>query len=1044
MDMGNLIVALVGLVVLIAVLGTIIALAYFAYRKKAREQKNYERALKMVQIMIHLPPSSDDKEVGSRDIRDVTDETVSQAQTMYNVIASTATKGFHSRLYGQRHITFEIVANDGLIHYYTAVPYVLLDNVKQAIMAAYPTARLEEVPEINLFSRAGKMSGTLGGELVLDKPYTFPIATYKDSKRDAMGAILNALSMATRGDGVGIQILLRPARDDWTRKIEDQVQDIRDGKKGASKGRRGPDWGYFAQILEALWKPPTSTGKDGDVKPLSGTDQAKVEAMEEKARHAGYEVMIRLIVSTPNSGRSQALLTSLQSAFSLFNLPTGNGFKFKPASNIEEFVTSYIMRFFPAERTSDILNTVELASIFHLPNQTNIPSAQVERQTFKEVDGPTQVMNEGLLLGYNVFRGVKKPIRLSTDDRRRHVYVMGSTGMGKSVFLERLALQDMMEGRGFAFIDPHGDTVEKLLQIVPKERVNDIIYFNPADMDNPIGMNLFEIDPNDPDPERTKDYIVSETINMFYSLYDPNRQGIVGPRMANIVRYAALLTMADPNGGTFMDIPKLLNDPDFAKPKIKYLTNQRAIDFWTKEWPNSQRSNDAGEVTSWVVSKWADFENTMMNNILGQTHSTLNLREIMDNNKILLVNLSKGKLGEMSSKLLGMVFVMKFQAAAMSRTNIPEDQRKDFCLFVDEFQNFATDSFESILSEARKYRLNLIVANQFMGQLIDKIRGAVHGNVGTYVIGRVGTDDVEDIVKMFQPVFQAEDLLFMPNYTAAVKMLINGSPTSPFSMQLPPLMAEPNPDLGKALAKLSASKYGRPRAQVEAEIKRRWATVKPTPTRKPAQSVVTAKPTSGGNNGSKSSGSSFLDNWLAKRQGAAATTPNIPTPTVSSTNANASPNAGLPFQPIATTVKPGQSTQSASVNNAANVTTSQTGQLNQSGQIGAMGQSTAPINGNYQSPSSMSGMGGQPLPPLPPLPNGVPSATQMPIINPIGQGVQGNGTEWSRQPTNIANRANSYGGYNQAIGSSANNQANRSSQQANQNNGSQEFTINLH
>ena len=869
MNANNLIVSLVCIVVLVAVLATVIAIAYFAYRKKAREQKNYERALKVVQIMIHLPPSSDDKDATNRDIRDVTDEAVSQAQTMYNVIASTATKGFHSRLYGQRHMAFEIVASEGLVHYYAVVPYVLLDNVKQAIMAAYPTARLEEVEEINLFSRAGKISGTLGGELTLTKPYVFPIATYKDTKRDAMGAILNALTMARRGDGVGIQILLRPAREGWSHKIDDQVQDIRDGKKGASTGRKGLDLGYFAQILEALWRPPTATDKEKEVKPLSGTDQSRVEAMEEKARHAGYEVMIRLIASTPNSARSQALLTGVQSAFSLFNSPTGNGFKFTPASNIEDFVTSYIMRFFPAERSTDILNTVELASIFHLPNQTNIPSAQVERQTFKEVDGPTQVMNEGLLLGYNVFRGTKKPIRLSTDDRRRHVYVMGSTGMGKSVFLERLALQDMMEGRGFAFIDPHGDTVEKLLQIVPKERVNDVIYFNPADMDNPIGMNLFEIDPNDPDPERTKDYIVSETINMFYSLYDPNRQGIVGPRMANIVRYAALLTMADPNGGTFMDIPKLLNDPDFAKPKIKYLTNQRAIDFWTKEWPNSQRSNDAGEVTSWVVSKWADFENTMMNNILGQVHSSLNLRDIMDNNKILLVNLSKGKLGEMPAKLLGMIFVMKFQAAAMSRANIPEDQRKDFCLFVDEFQNFATDSFESILSEARKYRLNLIVVNQFMGQLIDKIRGAIHGNVGTYVIGRVGTDDVEDVVKMFQPVFQAEDLLFMPNYTAAVKMLINGSPTSPFSMQLPPLMAEPNPELGAALAKLSASRYGRPRAQVEAEIKRRWSTVKATPTRKPANSVVTPKPTAPSNSaGNKAggSGSSFLDNWLAKRQ----------------------------------------------------------------------------------------------------------------------------------------------------------------------------------
>lgn len=921
MDINKLIVSLVGIATVIAVLATIIAIAYVSYRKKARAQKNYERALKMVQIRINLPPSSDDREIGGRDVRDVTDETVSQAQTMYNIIASTATKGFHSRLYGQRHMGFEIVANEGLVHYYAIVPYVLLDNVKQAIMAAYPTARLEEVEEINLFSRAGKISGTLGGELHLTKSYVFPIATYKETKRDAMGAILNALTMAQRGEGVGIQILLRPAKEKWVKKTEDQIQDIRDGKKGASSGKtRGVDLAYFGQILEALWRPPTGSDQDKEVKPLSTTDQAKVEAMEEKARHSGYEVMIRFIASTPSSARSQTLLAGLQSAFSLFNSPTGNGFQFKMTNNIEEFVTSYIMRFFPAELGSDILNTVELASIFHLPNQTNIPSSQVERQRFKEVDGPTQPMNEGLLLGYNVFRGTKKPIRLSVDDRRRHVYVMGSTGMGKSVFLERLALQDMLEGRGFAFIDPHGDTAEKLLEIVPKERVNDVIYFNPADMDNPIGMNLFEVDPNDPDPERTKDYIVSETINMFYSLYDPNRQGIVGPRMANIVRNAALLAMADPNGGTFMDIPYLLNDPEFAKPKIKYLTNQRAITFWTKEWPNSQRSNDAGEVTSWVVSKWADFENTMMNNILGQTHSTLNLREIMDNNKILLVNLSKGKLGEMPAKLLGMIFVMKFQAAAMSRANIPENERKDFCLFVDEFQNFATDSFESILSEARKYRLNLVVVNQFMGQLIDKIRGAIHGNVGTYVIGRVGTDDVEDVVKMLQPVFQPEDLLFMPNYTAAVKMLINGSPTSPFSMQLPPLMTEANPELGKALAKLSASKYGRPRAEVEAEIKRRWSASKAAaPARKPANSSVTTR----SNNSSGGDGGSFLDNWLAKRQNISSkskagpgtgTVKNIPTSTMMNQNQTGVRTVNppsMPTAPVAPTTPAGVSQMSS-------------------------------------------------------------------------------------------------------------------------------------
>ena len=894
MDTNSLVISAVSVMTLLVLVAIVVVAIYTMLRKKARAQKNYERALKMVQIMIHLPPSSEDKEVGSRDIRDVTDETVSQAQTMYNIIANTATKGFHSRIYGQRHMGFEIVASDGLVHYYAIVPYVLLDNVKQAIMAAYPTARLEEVEEINLFSQTGSISGTLGGEFTLAKSYVYPIATYKETKRDAMGAILNAMTMAKRGDGLGIQILLRPAREGWTKKIEDQARGIREGKKQSSSG---VDFGYFAQILEALWKPPTMSEKEQEIKQLSGTDQSKVEAMEEKARHAGYEVLIRLVVSSSNAARSQALLTGLQSAFSLFNLPTGNSLVFKPTNNIEDFVTSYIMRFFPAERTSDILNTVELASIFHLPNQTNIPSSQVERQTFKEVDGPTQPMNEGLLLGYNVFRGTKKPIRLSTDDRRRHVYVMGSTGMGKSVFLENLALQDMLAGKGFCFVDPHGDSAEKLLGMVPRERIQDVIYFNPSDMEHPIGMNLFEVGPDDPDPARTKDRIISETINMFYSLYDPNRQGIVGPRMANIVRYAALLAMADPNGGTFMDIPKLLNDPDFAKPKIQFLTNQRAIDFWTKEWPNSQRSNDAGEVTSWVVSKWADFENTMMTNILGQVHSSLNIREIMDNNKILLVNLSKGRLSEMSAKLLGMVFVMKFQEAAMSRANIPESQRKDFCLYVDEFQNFATDSFESILSEARKYRLNLIVANQFVGQLIEKVREAVNGNVGTYIVGRVGSEDVETMVKTFQPVFQAEDLLYMPNYTAAVKMLIDGRPTAPFSMQLPPPMGHSDPELAKAIAKLSASKYGRPRAEVEAEINKRLASVKPTPTRRIADPVITAKPKS-----PSGTGDQFLDNWLIKRQNIASskpstsTTPAATMPASSAVKKAASPPN--PFNPV--------------------------------------------------------------------------------------------------------------------------------------------------
>lgn len=870
---------------ILVVAGVVISVVYLNSRRIQREQKNFERGLKMVPVLIHLPPPSEDIKSDSRDQRDVSDEVISQAQTMYNIISSTATKGFKSRFYGQRHLSFEIIAHDGYVRYYFVVPVALLETVKQAVIAAYPASRLEEVEEINLFNQSGKISGTVGGEFTLKKEYSFPIATYQESKRDASRALLNAMSSVNRDDGIGVQILIRPADDGWQKKLQQRIKMITEGRKGASSGKlssgNGIDLSYFAQILEALWKPPSTSDKPKDTngastdKSLSGADKEKIDAMDEKMRYSGYETLVRVVVSSPTAVRSQALLGNVVAAFALFDSPTKNGFKFTPAQNIENFTTSYIFRFFPPEIKQNILNTIELATIFHLPDQNNIPSSAVERQGFKQADGPSARMDDGLFLGYNVFRGVKKPIRLSIDDRRRHIYIMGKTGMGKSVLLENLALQNMLNGEGLAFVDPHGDSAESLLAMVPKERVEDVVYFDPSDMANPMGLNLFEIDPSDPDPERTKDYIIAETMGMLYSLYDPQHQGIVGPRMENIVRNAALLLMADPAGGTFMDIPKVLVDAEFAKSKIKYLTNQRALDFWTKEWPNAQRSNDAGEVTSWVVSKWASFENAMMSNILGQIHSSIDFRDIMDNHKILLVNLSKGKLGELPSKLLGMVFVMKFQAAAMSRANIPEDQRQDFTLFVDEFQNFATDSFESILSEARKYRLSLIVANQFMTQLTDKIRDAIIGNAGSFIIGRVGFEDAERVVKMFQPVFDSEDLQNVPNHNAVAKILVNGMQSQAFSLWMIPPMGHPNQQLADALRKLSAAKYGRPRAQVEKTIHERLNSVQIAQEKDKQQRLEAMRASSTPGFGSKQTSThvssepdkrDFLDSWLQKRK----------------------------------------------------------------------------------------------------------------------------------------------------------------------------------
>jgi len=853
MDWGLVLLSLI----VLGIIGGGVTAVFFQYRKLLREAKNYERGLKMVPLLIHLPPTSESLEVGGRDERDLIDEELSQAQVMYNIISSTATKGFKSKVYGQRHISFEIMADNGIVRYYVVVPTVLVDVIRQAVAAAYPSARLEEVKETNIFNKTGQLSGTIGGEFSLKRTYFYPIATYEETKRDAARALLNAMSSVSKDDGVGIQFLLRPAYDGWSKKAEAYAEDKRKNK-GNPKSAFGKSAPFLGDILEALWKPPAVPGEKEVSKPenaqLSALEQEEVEAIERKTRYPGYEVMVRVVVSSNTSARSQTVLNNIISAFSLFDSPRNNGFKFAMTRDIEEMVTAYIMRFFPQEAKDTILNSVEMATLFHLPSSNAIPTSKVKRQMSKQVDGPTDTMDEGVLIGYNEFRGVKKQIRISDRDRRRHVYIIGQTGVGKSWLQQNMAYQDMMDGRGFAFVDPHGDLVEELLGRVPKERVEDVIYFNPSDMANPIGLNMFEFD----EPDQ-KDFLIQEAINMLYSLYDPGHTGIVGPRLEHIFRNCALLLMSDPEGGTFIDVPKCLIDPEFVKSKLKYVTDQQVLDFWTKEFPASQRSNEAGEVISWVVAKFGPFiSNDAMRNIIGQTKSGFDFRDIMDNKKILLVNLSKGKMGELNSKLLGIIFVMKFQAAAMSRANIEEDRRVDFSLYVDEFQNFATDSFESIMSEARKYRLSLIMGNQFMTQLTDKIREAIIGNVGTVISGRIGVTDAEFMVKKFQPVFDLDDLTKLPNFQSITSVMISNVPSAPFSMNWIPAMGTMNKQLRDALIRLSAAKYGKPRAVVEKEIFDRLGQKK-TDRLTGASPSAAQKAVGGG-------GSSFLDEWLAKRQ----------------------------------------------------------------------------------------------------------------------------------------------------------------------------------
>mgnify|MGYP000022199388 CR=1 FL=1 len=861
---------------ILAGIGVVLTIFLLQYRRVLREAKNYERGLKMVPLYIHIPPASSDIEGGGRDERDLTEEVLSQAQVMYNIIASTATKGFKSKVYGQRHISFEIVAHEGLVHYYAVVPIALLDVIHQAVAAAYPSARLEEVAERNIFNPAARMSGTVGGEFTLKKSFAYPIATFQESKRDAARALLNALSAASKEDGVGVQIMLRPAYEGWSKNAIGEAEGIKKSKRTSSGGFTTKG------LVGALWKPPEASEKKPEEKELSSLERSTVEGIEEKTRYPGYEVLIRVVASSATPGKSQALMNNVVSAFSLFDSTSNNGFKFTGTKNIEEFVTAYLFRFFPQEVTQNILNTVELATIFHLPNQNTIPTSQVQRQAAKQVDGPTQVVEDGFLLGYNEFRGAKKPIRLGNNDRRRHTYIIGQTGTGKSKLLENLAFQDMMDGKGFAFIDPHGDSAEELLGMVPKERVEDVIYFSPGDMEMPIGLNLFEFENQD-----QQDFIIQETISMLYRLYDPGHTGIIGPRFESWYRNAALTVMADPAGSSFLDVQQVFIDQAFADEKLKHVTNRTVLDFWNKEMVQTSESSK-GEMLGWFASKFGAFlGNDMMRNIIGQTKSGFDMRDIMDNKKILLVNLSKGRVGELNSQLLGMIFVMKFQAAAMGRANIPEDQRVDFSLYVDEFQNFATESFATILSEARKYHLSLILANQFMTQLTDQIREAILGNIGTVISGRIGITDAEVLVKKFAPTFDAEDLTKLPNFQTISSVMINNVPSAAFSMSLVPPMGQSNPELRDALKRLSAAKFGRPRAEIDREIfarlgagdaakkekmealkkaqQERMAALQQNRAGMPPGAPM-APGAAPGVPQTPSSGSSFLDEWLAKRQ----------------------------------------------------------------------------------------------------------------------------------------------------------------------------------
>ena len=411
-------------------------------------------------------------------------------------------------------------------------------------------------------------------------------------------------------------------------------------------------------------------------------------------------------------------------------------------------------------------------------------------------------------------------------DRRRHTYIIGKSGSGKTELMKSMVKQDIQEGRGVCVIDPHGDFAEDALSFVPRERAEDVIYFSPADTERPLGLNMLEYDPKYPEQ---KTFVINEMLKIFDKLYDLKSTG--GPMFEQYMRNAMILIMDDPDtGSTLMEIPKVLADEEFRNLKLSKCKTQVVKDFWQKEAQKAGGEASLQNMVPYITSKLTPFiSNDVMRPIIGQQKSAFNVRQAMDEGKILLLNLSKGKLGDINAYLIGMVLVGKILMAALSRTDMDPKDRKDFFLYIDEFQNFLTDSISAILSEARKYGLDLVVAHQFIGQLTQKgdtlIRDAIFGNVGSMMAFRVGPDDAEFLEKEFAPVFSSYDLINVEAFTCNAKILIDNTATRPFNMQPYRAMPDGDKELPEMIRELSRFKYGRKRELVEAEIQERSASI---------------------------------------------------------------------------------------------------------------------------------------------------------------------------------------------------------------------------
>ena len=747
------------------------------YRNRNREKESLDSTL----IEVSLPRDNEIK--------------IDVAEQMFASFASLRRGGRFSFLNSQPHISFEIVGMPEDIRFYVNTPNKLKDFVEKQINGAYPEAEIKEVDqsnftregysvgnEYNIFPKEGKVAFA---SLRLKSLNYMSIKVFKDLPTDPLSSITSVLAKMGNGEGAAIQLLLSPADSKWKK-----------------LGRA-----YLSKTKKAESNPETAK---------YSADPKELEGIENKIGKPGFDVVIRIVVSSKTMESAQAHLNNIVNSFSQFdglNSFTKNSHRFKGL-----FMHDFIYRYSPIRGQTSVLTNEELATVFHFPNKS-VETPHIHWVTAKRAPAPAQIPQSGLFLGKSKYRGVDKPIYIDIDDRRRHMYVIGKTGTGKSEFLKAMIMQDIKNGEGVAVIDPHGDLIDDVLKLIPSKRSEDVILFDPSDTQRPMGFNMLEAK-----TEEQKHYIVSSIIGLMYKLFDPHQTGIIGPRFEHAIRNAMLTVMYE-KGSTFVEVVRVLTDASYVQELLPKVQDPIVRRYWTDQIAQTSDFHKS-EVLDYIVSKFGRFvTNKMIRNIIGQSYSSFDFRQVMDEGKILLINLSKGKIGEENSNFLGLILVPKILVAAMSRQDMPIDQRRDFFLYVDEFQNFATPDFAQILSEARKYRLNLIVANQFIGQMEEDVKNAIFGNVGSIISFRVGVTDANYLQHEYQPVFTEADLINVERFNTYVKTIVRGEPVTPFSMDLTRDISEEkklaNPRVSELIRELSRLKFGKDMAVVEAEIGRR-------------------------------------------------------------------------------------------------------------------------------------------------------------------------------------------------------------------------------